>query len=88
MTPARWTLIALFALGCARSSAPVAPRQADPGPAPGGDRDPHGCIPSTGLVWCAREGRCAMPSEIMQAHGSLPDGGVDPTSFRRYCDGP
>lgn len=87
---ARWALAAMFVTGCARTSAPAnpPPPPADPGPAPGGDRDPHGCIPSTGLVWCARESRCAAPWEIMRAHGALPDGGVDPASFGRYCNGP
>ncbi len=86
---ARWLLLASVALGCARSSAPANPPPAPPapGPAPGSDRDQHGCVPSTGLVWCARESRCAIPWEISRAHGALPDGGVDPTAFTRYCDG-
>ncbi len=84
---ARWLLLVSVALGCARSSAPLQPVPVEQGPAPGGDRDQHGCIPSTGLVWCARESRCAIPWEISRAHGALPDGGVDPTAFNRYCNG-
>jgi len=38
-------------------------------PAPGSDRDAHGCIPSAGYSWCARTNTCERPWELAKAHG-------------------
>ncbi|MBF6023425.1 peptidase [Lysobacter niastensis] len=35
-----------------------------PQPAPGSDRDPHGCIPSAGYSWCAKTQQCERPWEL------------------------
>lgn len=38
-------------------------------PAPGSDRDAHGCIPSAGYSWCARTNKCERPWELVKANG-------------------
>jgi hypothetical protein len=38
-------------------------------PAPGSDRDAHGCIPSAGYSWCAKTHRCERPWELAKANG-------------------
>ena len=38
-------------------------------PAPGSDRDAHGCIPSAGYSWCARTNKCERPWELAKANG-------------------
>jgi hypothetical protein len=38
-------------------------------PAPGSDRDSHGCIPSAGYSWCARTNQCERPWELAKANG-------------------
>lgn len=61
-----------------------------PAPAPeeprtvGNDRDAHGCIPSAGYQWCARENRCVRQWELAQER-NLPSG--DAAAFQRFCAG-
>lgn len=38
-------------------------------PAPGSDRDAHGCIPSAGYSWCAHTNKCERPWELAKANG-------------------
>jgi hypothetical protein len=38
-------------------------------PAPGSDRDAHGCIPSAGYSWCAHPNKCERPWELAKANG-------------------
>lgn len=38
-------------------------------PAPGSDRDPHGCIPSAGYSWCAATNKCERPWELAKEKG-------------------
>ena len=48
----------------------------------GGDRDAHGCLPSAGYAWCAREQQCTRPWELAAAKGfenSAP-------AFKAYCE--
>jgi len=33
-------------------------------PSTGSDRDAHGCIPSAGYSWCAKENACEQPWEL------------------------
>ena len=35
----------------------------------GADRDAHGCTPSAGYSWCAREQQCTRPWELAAAKG-------------------
>lgn len=58
----------------------AAPPQAG---APGADRDEHGCIPSAGYVWCAKEGKCVRPWELAKEKG-FPS---TEEAFRAYCSG-
>lgn len=50
-------------------------------PAPGSDRDEHGCIPSAGYSWCERTSQCERPWELAEQHG------FENTSeaFKRFC---
>lgn len=38
-------------------------------PAPGSDRDAHGCIGSAGYAWCEGTGQCERPWELARAKG-------------------
>lgn len=61
---------ALLLVACASSDRPAA--TADTGitrPAPGSDRDAHGCIGSAGYQWCQHSQRCERPWELAQAQG-------------------
>ena len=52
-----------------------------PASAPGADRDEHGCIPSAGYTWCAKEGKCVRPWELAKEKGfSLTE-----ETFRAHC---
>ena len=53
-------------------------------PAPGSDRDEHGCLGSAGYAWCAREELCVRPWEFA-AERKLPEG---PAAFAEYCNRP
>ena len=35
----------------------------------GADRDPHGCIPSAGYLWCQKTANCQRPWELAAQHG-------------------
>src|SRR3546814_1551492 len=41
----------------------------EPQPAPGSDRDAHGCIASAGYAWCANTNQCERPWELARKHG-------------------
>jgi hypothetical protein len=53
-------------------------------PAPGSDRDPHGCIPSAGYVWCATTNQCERPWELANKH----DFDNSEESFNKFCANP
>lgn len=40
-----------------------------PAPAPGSDRDEHGCIASAGYSWCTNTNQCERPWELAQKNG-------------------
>lgn len=61
----------------ASTSAPPKP------PAPGSDRDAHGCIPSAGYAWCARTNRCERPWELAREQGF--DNKAE--AFDQFCAG-
>jgi len=48
---------------------------------PGSDRDAHGCIPSAGYQWCAREKQCVRAWELA-ARVKIAN---TPRAIRRYC---
>ncbi|HZW18219.1 MAG TPA: hypothetical protein VFF71_05380 [Luteimonas sp.] len=81
-------LLAACVAGC--STGPSAPgATADEGsaatmPAPGSDRDAHGCIPSAGYAWCAKTAQCERPWELARAQG-LND---DAEAFDAFCGNP
>jgi hypothetical protein len=68
-----WLVCALVA--CAGTS-----REPDPALA-GSERDPHGCIPTAGYSWCAREQSCVRSWELAEKHG-LP---ATQQAFDTYC---
>lgn len=81
--------VAVFALaGCAGAGTGTpkdAPSPARPTtPAPGSDRDAHGCIPSAGYAWCAATNACERPWELAKARG------LDNTAeaFDAFCTNP
>lgn len=84
-------LVPLLAAGLAAcGTAPETPAttaggaSAPPAPAPGSDRDAHGCIPSAGYAWCAKTAQCERPWELAKAQG-LGDG---PDAFDAFCSNP
>jgi putative lipoprotein len=50
---------------------------------PGSDRDDHGCIPSAGYTWCAKEGKCVRPWELAKEKGFV----STEEAVRAYCSG-
>ena len=54
-----------------------------PASAPGADRDDHGCVPSAGYSWCAREAKCVRPWELAKEKGFA----STEEAFRAYCSG-
>lgn len=48
---------------------------------PGGDSDAHGCKPSTGYSWCAKENSCVQPWILAKEK----DFSNDLASFQAYC---
>jgi len=52
-----------------------------PASTPGADRDEHGCIPSAGYSWCAKEGKCVRPWELAKEKGFA----STDEAFRAYC---
>lgn len=44
-------------------------KELPPMPAPGSDRDAHGCIASAGYSWCVSTNQCERPWELAQKHG-------------------
>lgn len=64
------------------SAAPVVPAPV-PIPAPGSDRDAHGCIPSAGYSWCAKENSCVRPWELA-AKKSFKN---TQEAYEAYCSG-
>lgn len=61
---------ALLLAACVSTDRPAA--TTDTGttrPAPGSDRDAHGCIGSAGYQWCQHNQRCERPWELAQAQG-------------------
>jgi len=55
-----------------------------PTPAPGSDRDAHGCIASAGYSWCADTNQCERPWELAQKHGFEQTKGA----FDAFCKNP
>ena len=49
------------------------------GPSVGSERDAHGCVPSAGYRWCARENSCQRPWELAAQKGFAVD------RFDAYC---
>ncbi len=69
-----------------QDAAPAAEPQADakPMPAPGSDRDAHGCIPSAGYAWCARSNQCERPWELAKVQSFENTA----AAFDKYCAAP
>ncbi|KRG52857.1 hypothetical protein [Stenotrophomonas beteli] len=60
----------LLLVACASADRPAAATDTGPTrPAPGSDRDAHGCIGSAGYQWCEHSQRCERPWELAQAQG-------------------
>jgi len=77
-------LAALVALGaCARSGGDGMARNAPAQPAPGSDRDAHGCIGSAGYVWCEQTGQCERPWELARDRQLE----STPEAFDAFCAG-
>ena len=80
-------LIGLAACSTTEPDAPpgVADRAGQAGaeaaPAPGSDRDAHGCIPSAGYAWCGSTRQCERPWELAKAKGF----DNSPEDFDRFC---
>lgn len=53
-----------------------------PPPIVGNQRDAHGCIPSAGYSWCAKEEACVQPW-VLAAEKDFPKG--DKAAFDAYC---
>ncbi|HWX02786.1 hypothetical protein [Collimonas sp.] len=55
-----------------------------PAPAPGSDRDEHGCIASAGYSWCTGTNQCERPWELSQKNG------LDKSreAFNEFCKNP
>ncbi|MCX7239517.1 MAG: hypothetical protein NTU86_03665 [Burkholderiales bacterium] len=66
------TLVAASLTACGGASRP---------PMPGSDRDAHGCIPSAGYAWCARQSACVRPWELASAQGFA----NTPEAFAEFC---
>jgi len=61
--------IIIVSFGCAQA------KQQHIAPAPpGGDRDSHGCVPSTGYIWCDSLSKCIRPWETACSTGNSLDG--------------
>ena len=58
--------------------------QVPPHPAPGSDRDAHGCIPSAGYQWCAATQACERSWELARDKGFE----ASAEGFAAYCDTP
>ncbi|WP_226469994.1 peptidase [Luteimonas panaciterrae] len=56
----------------------------EPVPAPGSDRDAHGCIPSAGYAWCASTNKCERSWELAKEKGFE----LTPEAFDSYCKNP
>jgi hypothetical protein len=54
-----------------------------PIPLPGSDRDAHGCIPSAGYSWCAKENSCVRSWELA-AKKSFAN---TAEAYEAYCSG-
>ena len=52
-------------------------------PIVGGDRDPHGCIPSAGYLWCQATNQCERPWELAQKNHL----DASPEAFDKFCNG-
>jgi len=82
MTTMRQLLVVLLLstgslLGCAHQAAvqEPAPRLV------GGDRDAHGCLPSAGYSWCAKEASCVRSWELAkEKHFDN-----TPEAYEQYC---
>lgn len=66
-------IVMFFVVACSGSDSEL--------PAPGSDRDEHGCIPSAGYSWCERTSQCERPWELAEKNG------FENTSeaFERFC---
>lgn len=64
-----------------QASAPAAPA-APPVPVVGGKRDAHGCLPSAGYSWCAKENACVQPWVLSSEKGFAKG---DKAAFDAYC---
>lgn len=61
---------ALLLAACTSTNRPAATTDTGTArPAPGSDRDAHGCIGSAGYQWCQHSQRCERPWELAQAQG-------------------
>jgi len=47
----------------------------------GNDKDPHGCIPSTGYQWCGKENQCVRSWELAEKKGLV----NTQDAFIHYC---
>src|SRR3546814_18545492 len=56
----------------------------EPQPAPGSDRDAHGCIASAGYAWCANTNQCERPWELARKHGFE----QTKEGFDAFCENP
>ena len=75
MHPRIVSVVIVALAGCAAPSQPASHRSV------GADRDAHGCIPSAGYQWCARENACVRPWEL--AKEKALDRGAP--AFEAYC---
>jgi hypothetical protein len=74
-------LFAAFVLAaCARPASTSSAPTMTP-PAPGSDRDAHGCIGYAGYSWCERVSSCVRPWELAQQQGLA----ADKPGFDAYC---
>ncbi len=75
----------LIAIGLAACTAHKPPTEAAmPTPAPGSDRDAHGCIGSAGYSWCESTGKCERSWELAKEKNF--DNSAE--AFARYCKNP
>src|SRR5690606_22802362 len=84
LVPLLAACLAACTTGPSTPDASTADASASSMPAPGSDRDEHGCIPSAGYAWCAKTAQCERPWELAKEHGL--DDGVE--AFDAFCANP
>lgn len=50
----------------------------------GSERDPHGCIPSAGYLWCQKTASCQRPWELAAEHGFVNTA----QNWQQFCQNP